>query len=102
MLLHIVCSGELLMATRVGTLDGLLGRVDLGMTRGMAGCGEGFLAAMTIAVPAGVTLGGPLRGGGRVPAIILVRVGATALKIRRSPGGTLLFRKAVVIIDRPR
>lgn len=55
-LLHVVCSGEFLRTSWMSAGNGLLGRVNLGMTRGVARSGECLLAAVAVTIPAWVTL----------------------------------------------
>lgn len=58
MLLHVVCAGELLRASREGTRDGFLGSMNLGMPRGMSGSRKGLVAVMRILEAAWVTFSG--------------------------------------------
>jgi hypothetical protein len=82
MLLHVVGTGELLLAAGVGALDSLLGSVNLGVARGMArGC-EGLLTAMSLAVAAGIPLSGSLHGAGGGGADIVVDVRGRAADVR--------------------
>lgn len=86
-LFHIVGSGELLLAARIRTLDCLFGGVNLGVPRGVAGCGKRLFAAMRVSVAARVSLGGTVRGtrcsgGGR---IVIIRCCSTAVNV----GGAL-------------
>lgn len=59
-LLHVVGSGELLVAARECALDRLFRRVDFGVARGMARGGEGLFASMALTVAAGIALDGAL------------------------------------------
>lgn len=54
-LLHVVGPSKLLLATQVRALDGLLGCVDLGMSRGVARSGKRLLAAMGVSVAAWIS-----------------------------------------------
>lgn len=62
-LLHVVGSGELLLAAVESALNSLLGSVDLGVTRGMTRSGEGLLATVAVAVAARVSLARAFRQG---------------------------------------
>jgi hypothetical protein len=66
-LLHVIGSSELLLASRKGALNSLLCSVDLGVTRGMARSRKSLFAAVSVAIPAGIALSGTLghrRGSG--------------------------------------
>ncbi|KAG7146884.1 hypothetical protein HYQ46_004302 [Verticillium longisporum] len=58
-----------------GALHGLLGRVNLGVPRGMARGGEGLLAAVAVPVAAGIPLAGAVRQVGGSGGIVIIRVG---------------------------
>ena len=63
MLLHVVCTGEFLLAALVGAVDCLLRRVDLGVPGGVAGRREGLLAVVRVSEAAGVPFGSSLGAG---------------------------------------
>jgi hypothetical protein len=94
MLLHVVGTGELLGAALEAARDGLFGRVNLGMPRGVPRRGERLLAAVRVPVAAGEALAGPLAGvnacggggggGGGKFVVILIRDG-TAVAVGARP-----------------
>ena len=71
MLFHVVGAGELLGAPQVGTRNSLLGRVDLGVTRGVAGGSEGLLAPVCIPIAARETLSRTLVGGNMAIVVLI-------------------------------
>ena len=97
MLLHVVGPCELFGATLEGARDRLLGSVDLGVPRGMAGCSEGLLTAVAVSVPARIPLAGPF-GGGRAGDIILIRHGPAVTHGARPLGTNVAVCVRVVLI----
>lgn len=57
-LLHVVGAREPLGTALKGAVDTLFGRVDLGVPRGVARCGESFVAAVSFPVAAWEALAG--------------------------------------------
>lgn len=106
-LLHVVGACEFLRAACESTLDRLLSCMDLRVPRGMAGGGEGLLAAMAVAIAARVSLSGPfgrrnVTSTGACGLLIVVRGRA----IIAESAGTLIRaqcmrRHHVVIEGRP-
>jgi len=63
MLFHVVGTGELLGASRIGTWNSFLCCMNLGMAGGVAGGGKGLLTSMSIPVAARESLPWSIIGG---------------------------------------
>lgn len=98
-LLHVVGPGELLGAPLERAWHGFLGRVDLGVARGVPRRGEGLFAAVRVLVAARVALGGFVARGHARDALGVVRAGAAVApvvtgtrQVGRGDVGVLLVR----------
>jgi hypothetical protein len=70
-LLHVVGARKLLCAPGIRALNGLLGRVDLGVARGVTrGC-EGLLATVAVPIPAWVSLARAFRRRARASSAVI-------------------------------
>ena len=96
-LLHVVRPSELLGAALEGAGNRLLSGVNFRMPRGVAGCGEGLLAAVAVPIPARIPLAGPF-GGGRAGNIILIRHGPAVAHGTRPLGTDVAVCVPVVLI----
>lgn len=87
MLLHVVGSGELLVASRILAMDCLFRCVDLGVARSVTRGGEGLFAPMKVTVAAGVPLDGALGDTRCSGAVLFARGWGAARPVGRALSG---------------
>lgn len=93
MLLHVVGSGELLVASRELAVNRLFSCVDLGMARSVPRGSKGLFASMNLTVAAGIPLNGALGNTRRSGAVLFARGRGT-----ESPIGSALSGRALSVL----